>query len=362
VGLHQAQQQQPDDAAAAAGFLARPGDVASPVLLQTLGRMLNSADADFHHALYDFVIGQEWLDLLLSMASPYLEEYLRRGKESDLGKGELLNRFFVRNGRYAEAAAVLADLSSYPGLGLNQRLEYLTMAVSNAKSSQQSDSSLVSGTLGGLPDQLDVAKIQLEIYNIIAEQQLGADLLAQLDASLYDLNHLYHHFVRPLELDEMTLLIFHAADHGAAGRSVVEGAWRSIVHKARAATEAQDQGLYEVLAHKVRTFGRRFYPDENVFPLRFLVDLLLKTSFEHGQESGAAPAHTWVVDVLCSLKVPMVLQFQILNDMFEAKMAPWSSHAGLLFLVEEIALFLHRWMSNLRRAPRGSFDRYVCVI
>ncbi len=94
----------------------------------------------------------------------------------------------------------------------------------------------------------------------------------------------------------------------------------------------------------------------------FLFDLLLKTSYEWQLEEGGAPDHGWVPEIFSALKVPLVLQFQLLNDLFEAKLSPWSSQAGLVYLVAEISQFLERWMASLRVAPRASFARYAVLV
>ncbi len=159
-------------------------------------------------------------------------------------------------------------------LTLNKRAEYLSMAVSNSKSSTSSDSSLgpAADLLAELPDRLEVVKLQMEVYRTISElsdaelQGQREALLATLDSRLFILDDIYHHFVEPLGLDEITLQVLYVANYGAQGRAIAEGAWRSLVERACATAEGRD--MFEVLASKVQALGRRFYPNENVFPLR----------------------------------------------------------------------------------------------
>lgn len=122
------------------------------------------------------------------MRPAYLEAHLRRDPPS-LHKFQLLWQFYVKNGqplRAAEVLGAMAESTEYadaffykiPGLlvgyrfdvGLDQRLEYLTLAVANAKShpiSAGGRHETAIAFLTDLEEKLDVAQVQLEIYNTL---------------------------------------------------------------------------------------------------------------------------------------------------------------------------------------------------
>jgi nuclear pore complex protein Nup155 len=93
-------------------------------------------------------------------------------------------KYYVRNTRFAEAAQVLAEIAYSPGLDLENRLEYLTKAVTNAKSSTSLDLGATQQLLTELVDALQVAKIQLDILNLVKT----AEEKEELNAQLYDIN------------------------------------------------------------------------------------------------------------------------------------------------------------------------------
>lgn len=101
-----------------------------------------------------------------------------------MSKADLLWRLFVRHGRFADAASVLNEMAHAPGLNLLQRLEFLTKAVGNARSSTGSDMGSFTELLTELTDSLDVAKIQLEVYQMLSNVPGAEDRLIDLDSAL----------------------------------------------------------------------------------------------------------------------------------------------------------------------------------
>ena len=90
----------------------------------------------------------------------------------------LLWRYYVINGRFTDASLVLSELADATGfvfrrngqlklaytfdrLTLKKRIEYLTMAVSNARSASSGDFGSSSSILSSLVDSLDVGFIAL---------------------------------------------------------------------------------------------------------------------------------------------------------------------------------------------------------
>lgn len=87
-------------------------------------------------------------------------------------------QYYVRTGRFAAAASVLAalaDTSAFP-LALHQRVEYLSLAVGNAKSQVPSTSrGDTVQFLTEIEEKLEVAQVQIEIFRAIEEGNLPQD-------------------------------------------------------------------------------------------------------------------------------------------------------------------------------------------
>jgi nuclear pore complex protein Nup155 len=125
---------------------------ASRIKVSVLSRALDTDDKLFHYSLYAWYINQNWIEQLMEIQSPYLEEYLLAGK-NDIKYAEYLARFYTRKNRFFDAAQLLCEVAHYPGLSLDERLSYLTGALTNARSSSGSNSQEI---LSQITDELDV--------------------------------------------------------------------------------------------------------------------------------------------------------------------------------------------------------------
>jgi nuclear pore complex protein Nup155 len=138
----------------------------------TLETALEFDDSLFHTYLYDWLLSHGRADYLLEISSPYIEEYLKQCTLLD-GTRDLLWRYYVKVddfGHAAEELGRIAESTRYK-LDFESRLEYLSLAVSNAKSYPAgSDPKSENGRLLiELEEKLEVGNIQLEIL-----QQLKA--------------------------------------------------------------------------------------------------------------------------------------------------------------------------------------------
>jgi nuclear pore complex protein Nup155 len=75
---------------------------------------------------------------------------------------------------------------------------------------------------------------------------------------------------------------------------------------------------FDALRDKVKELGLRYYPEENVFPLTFLISKLEQEAFEFSQK-GAGPERGWLFKTLKEIKVPYQAIFNCLHDLFETK-------------------------------------------
>ena len=139
---------------------------------------------------------------LLELHSPYLEEYLEQND------AELLYRFYCLRKRFGEAARVACSLSDR-SLSIHSRIEWLVAAIQNEKACGGGTASGID--LHELTEKLDVAKIQLSIYNQIkslpsktVDSSRIKKALKALDAKLMDLTtvcfYLFINFLRIIKL------------------------------------------------------------------------------------------------------------------------------------------------------------------
>jgi nuclear pore complex protein Nup155 len=205
-------------------------------------KALSSNDQPFHFRLYDWFMEKGKTDALLTVHTPFLEPYLLRDKPA-LERYDLLWQYYSRNSMYGKATGVLSALaeSNEFDLDLAKRLEYLSLAASQARSQFPSASNRleVQELLSEAEDKLEVAQVQLEVQraimglsNIDSEQKDAA--LAQINERLYTITELYSDFAEPFNLLESMLLIFYVSDHRDPAR--VLDIWDALFENGRSLT------------------------------------------------------------------------------------------------------------------------------
>ncbi|GAA5951998.1 hypothetical protein JCM3765_005163 [Sporobolomyces pararoseus] len=311
-------------------------------------KALSVKDDLFHFELYEWYLSRGMTNQLLETRTPYLEGYLSR-EPTTLEKSDLLWQYYVRTSRYAAAASVLAllaETTAFP-LSLQKRVEYLSLAVGNAKSQ------LPSGTRGDsvqfltdVEEKLEVAQVQIEIFRAIEESNLDEDekknWLEKIEDRLFTVTELYSEFAEPLELLEIILLIFHVSDH--RDPFLVTATWEAIL--ARAQEEHPEQPL-DAVAAKVTQLGHRFHSSDIAFPLPELVSLLERFSYERKAE--ARPG--WAALSLREGGAPFEPIFACYDELLTAKIPPWHTSAGLAFLASSVAELISAWLEEARSAP-----------
>lgn len=138
----------------------------SSFAFHTLETALQFDDSLFHTFLYDWLLSHGRSDYLLEISSPYIEEYLKQCTLLESTR-DLLWRYYIKVDDFGHAAQELgriADSTRYR-LTFEMRLEYLSLAVSNAKSypagsDPKTDNSRL---LVELEEKLEVGNIQLDI-------------------------------------------------------------------------------------------------------------------------------------------------------------------------------------------------------
>jgi nuclear pore complex protein Nup155 len=149
----------------------------------TLKRALTTEDELFHYTLYGYYIDNHWIEQLMQIHTIHLEKFLTLHKHK-LQYADYLSRLYTRTNRFFNAAQLLTEVAHYPGLNLEKRMEYLTNALTNARSSSGSDAQEL---LAQIIDELDVARIQSDIIVALKKIPNTSQEIQELDNNLMDI-------------------------------------------------------------------------------------------------------------------------------------------------------------------------------
>ncbi|KAI8458959.1 Non-repetitive/WGA-negative nucleoporin C-terminal-domain-containing protein [Phakopsora pachyrhizi] len=340
-------------------------DEASMLREHAIKVALSCGDELFHYHYYECLLKRNNTTWLLEARTPYLETYLK-SPPLTLVKADLLWQHYTRNSAFLEAARILANLASDDGLSLplSRRIEYLSLAISNAKSSPH----LTSGDgeaftfLTDVEERLDVAQVQVEILQNVMDvgeedfnPALGRkeDVVDVLQRRLLTISELYRNVVEPLGLLESTLLVFHVSDH--QDTELTAKVWQAIIDQAHAGRPGGIQGP-EAVASKVTELGRKFYPSDIAFNMSIIVPMLAK----YAMDNPLSESRRWVAPVLREAGVPWQATWEALDEIFASKLPPWHTDASSAFLAFQLAGVIEEWLNEVLEAqdlsPTGTLD------
>ncbi|KZT72803.1 nucleoporin [Daedalea quercina L-15889] len=319
-------------------------------------------DEMFHSTLYDWLIERGMADELLEMRPAYLEAHLRRHPLT-VQKLQLLWQFYVKDGQPLRAAEVLTALAESTDfdLPLDARLEYLTLAVGNAKSHPVSAGSRQETAIAFLTDleeKLEVAQVQLELLNTLMphfnDQGEIGEKVRLLSKGLLSITELYQEYAVPFDLPAIQLLMLHVSEH--RDENIVRPIWNRIFEEA--IDNAEVNVAADRVVSKVVPLGQRFYPSESAFPLRHVASLLVRFSLAH---KGALP-YGWAPRILVQCSVPYPEIWDILYEMYESQIPPFNEQANVQSISSDIAVLLTDWLDDAKRpqsaASRSEFPVY----
>ncbi|KAL1748480.1 Non-repetitive/WGA-negative nucleoporin C-terminal-domain-containing protein [Schizophyllum fasciatum] len=309
-----------------------------------------SDDEMFHANLYSWLISRGLWEDLLEQRPPFLEAYLAQ-EPAELDRYELLWRFYVKNGQNLHAAQILARMAENEqfNIPLNDRVQYLTLAVGNAKSHPISPNTPIDSGIAFLTDleeRLEVVQVQLEIYTYLLPQKgewppAAQELIDNLGTNLYELSTLYE-IATKFQIRPMQLLCLHVGDVRDEG--TVRGIWDGIF---RDAVEAAEDaiGQADKITASVVPLGQRFYPSDSAFPLRVVAQLLVRFRLNHkGQlEDG------WPVRLLVECNVPYAEVWDLFHEMYESQIPPFNTQDNVQMVSSDIAVLLTDWLNEARR-------------
>ncbi|KAF9579638.1 hypothetical protein BGW38_004029, partial [Lunasporangiospora selenospora] len=355
--------------------------------LQTLGLALEFDDALFHTFLYDWLLSRGRTDYLLEINTPYIVEYLKQCTLLDTTK-DLLWRYYIKVDDFGHAAQELGRIaeSSRYNLEFVSRLEYLSLAVSNAKSCPAgSDPKSDSGRLlNDLEEKLEVGNIQLDIIQTLqsmldenkrlagiitldersrqeARQKAHEleSMLKSCKSQLLDINSLYHTFVEPLQLFESMLAIYHASD--VDDEYHVRSAWEGFIARVFVkALEADRPPLTDVEV-RVKDLGRRFYPSAKVVPISVMVQILERYPYLK-QTVGYSVSPGWAVRILRDIGFPYDALFDSFHALVETKKNEWIGPRATLVLIQDIECLLRVWLvESLGAGIIAELNEELCI-
>ncbi|KAJ6604576.1 nucleoporin [Mycena vulgaris] len=331
----------------------------APIRSHAYELSFSSEDEMFHSTLYDWLIHRQLADDLLEMRPAFLEAHLRR-EPVTVQKYQLLWQFYVKNGQPLRAAEVLGTLaeSTQFELTLESRLEYLTLAVGNAKAHPISiggKHETAIAFLTDLEEKLEVAQVQLEIYNTLAPHINDAPAVGErimvLSTRLLTMSELYQDYAQPFDLPTMKLLCLHVSEH--RDDSIVRPIWNRIFQDI---LEGEDDILStaDQIIAKVVPLGQRFYPSESAFPLRHIATLLVRFSLAN---KGTLP-FGWAPRILVQCGVPFPEVWDVLHEMYESHVPPFNDQTNVQAVSSDIAVLLRDWIEDAKR-PQSSTGRRV---
>ncbi|KAI1311300.1 hypothetical protein EDD11_003513 [Mortierella claussenii] len=343
----------------------------SSFAFHTLETALQFDDSLFHTYLYDWLLSHNRADYLLEIASPYIEEYLKQCTLLESTR-DLLWRYYIKVddfGHAAEELGRIADSTRYQ-LSFESRLQYLSLAVSNAKSYPAgSDPKTDNGRLLiELEEKLEVGNIQLDIIlnlkamleersrladnpnaDVMTRQHATQDarelegLLQSCRSQLLDVNSLYHSYVEPLKMYDSMLAIYHTSD--VDDEYHVRAAWEGFI--AKVFVEATDSGRSPLtdIEVRVRDLGRRFYPSAKVTPIATMVQILERYPYLKQTASYQVPAG-WAVRILRDIGFPYEALFDSFHALIETKKNEWIGPRASLVLIQDIEFLLRAWLAE----------------
>ncbi|SPO28559.1 related to NUP170 - nuclear pore protein [Ustilago trichophora] len=339
-----------------------------------------SQDVLFHESLYEWLIERKMTDQLLSMRTPYLEHFLVKRPSGAKGHDaaflrtlrNLLWQFYVRHGEYFAAAQVLDALahSKEFALDLRERIEYLALAVGNAKSVSPShvEANDVVTFLSQAEDSLEVAQIQARVLQSL--QQIGpdeldsersallADSMEWLNEELLDLSTLYKNLAEPFELLEEQLAMIASAELNDVG--LVSEIWIALIAKQHGQSRADE--AYKAISALTVDLFTRLDRSQVACPVDNVFDLLLRYGYEQtrptnaNREDSIPPSFArrndssvnipdgWASQTMLRATGAPELILDILESALATSPQPWNTPAGQAYLEAELTEFTRTWV------------------
>lgn len=332
----------------------------------------SSDDFVFLTCLYDWYTNNGWADRLLDIDSPFVIDYLKRRSQEDRAHADLLWRYYAHHNDYLQAASVQLDLArGFFDLGLEERIEYLSRARTNASTrqialmdSRQSKQQL----LREISDLLDVANIQSDLLDRMrSEPRLTGErrdgVLQRLNDQILPIDELFNQYADQASYYDICILIYQVADH--RNPADIKATWQNLVDQ----TDDQSNALYgrqalswETVGEKVRELGRRLNISDATFPIPILLPMLERYAMA---AHDTKPPPTWTLDLFLSLEIPHETLLPVLEQMYYGNEEPFVGRKRKILAAQIVYLIKSWWAASERRGDRlpfGSEESFGVVL
>ncbi|KAF8527887.1 nucleoporin [Hysterangium stoloniferum] len=346
-----------DEALNEALLKGQPGNNEETARTRAYQLAFESQDQAFHSFFYDWLISRGMTEELLEYRPAFLEAHLQRDPRT-VEKLDFLWQYHVKTDAPLRAAKVLADMAESLDfeLPLDKRIEYLTLAVNNAKSHSSAEvgrQETAVEFLTDLEEKLEVAQVQREVYHSLfakLKNPQGQDSLRlrQLEKELLNISQLYNNYAEPYKLYVVKLLIFKVSDH--RDTQLTQATWETVI--AETVAEAVSEERMSHLSAAVSLLASKFFPSEAAFPLDDIALLLEKLALENRQELSPG----WAPRTLTSGGVPPATVFDGFHNMYESQIPPFNTQEAIQFLSADIAILISDWLDEAIR-PQSKTNR-----
>jgi nuclear pore complex protein Nup155 len=288
---------------------------------------LHSDNVEFLYCFYDWVFEEQLASFTFLTLSPtnksdvLLENYLESKTFANGGQvcketGQIFCKYLIKVGNNLKAAQVLVKMATISTnlINLSERIQYLSMAISNLKSVLNTDSgvSSLSDLLEESEDRLEVALLQFEVLNQTkALPNISEPVIQELNSSLFSVTDLFLRFAKPLNLAEASLFIIHLAGH--SDPLLVSQLWQQALFK-----DNTDRKSLETIARCFPVLATKLYPSEFAFPLAYLVDLIALVAYQQIEDGDIRDERVvidWFVSLWKETPVPLVTLFDALEKL-----------------------------------------------
>lgn len=318
-----------------------------------------SDDAVFQTCLYEWYVEIGQADRLLDINSRYVTDYLRRMSGESRVHADLLWKYYAHRNDYLEAAAVQLDLArGYFELSLEERIEYLSRARTNANTRQaalldarQSKQQL----LREVSDLLDVANIQDDLLQRFKnEPRLHGprknEVIESLSGLILGLDDLYNQYADQAAYHDICILIYAVADH--RNPVDIKTTWQNLIDataaEGSAALGGQDAS-WANLGEKIRELGRRLEGSDAFFPVHEILPMLERYVVGATQRNIGRPSPEWALDVFLDLDVPHETLLPVLEQLYYSHADPFSQPSRRRVLAGQMLSLIQRWLGDSER-------------
>jgi len=295
-----------------------PPDQATIWAEQVFQLMVSSSDQLLHVSLYQWLIENKYIDKLLNIKSPHIEDFLKRGAvqhPETLAMFDLLWKYYEKSSQYVPAARILAKLADRHSteLGLSGRVQYLARAIMCVKSSEGGSSNRAAGELlHHLEEKMEVAQVQIKVLEAISGKVEAEGQISRLNSDLLDITTLYQDFAEPYQLWECKLAILQCAGH--PDQPLVNAIWSNIIDQQESSA---NQNKVLALSNKMESLGKQYANSSKYFPLEMIVRQLEIVSCKEKGNPG------WVPTCLQATGVSLPRLLDVYNRLYTTKDSIW---------------------------------------